>query len=100
MSMPRKVQRSIWRQKMRCRIYSPVTTGQPLGCGWYEEDYNSIKEHWLRHCPASSQQNGLKLRKEKCKFMTSPSLFFGHVINEPDMSPMKVKMDAIHNAPQ
>ena len=30
MSMPRKVQRSIWRLNMRCPTYSAVTTGQPL----------------------------------------------------------------------
>ena len=52
MSMPRKVQRSIWRLNMRCPIYSQVTTGELLRCRWCDEDYNSIKEHWLRHCPA------------------------------------------------
>ena len=51
MSMPRKVQRSIWRLNMRCPTYSQVTTGQPLRCRWCDEDYNSITEHWLRHCP-------------------------------------------------
>ena len=52
MSMPRKVQRSIWRLNMRCPTYSHVTTGQPLRCTWCDKDYNSITEHWLRHCPA------------------------------------------------
>ena len=52
MSMPRKVQRSIWRLNMRCPTYSQVTTGQPLRCRWCDEDYNSITEHLLRHCPA------------------------------------------------
>ena len=52
MSIPRKVQRSIWRLNMRCPIYSQVTTGQPLRCRRCDEDYNSIMEHWLHHCPA------------------------------------------------
>ena len=52
MPMPKKVQRSIWRLNMRCPTYSQVTTGQPLACRWRDEDYNSITEHWLRHCPA------------------------------------------------
>ena len=52
MSMPRKVQRSIWRLNMRCQTYSQVTTGQPLRCRWCDEDYNNITKHWLRHCPA------------------------------------------------
>ena len=52
MSMPRRVQRSIWRLKMRCPTYSQVTTRQPLRCRWCDEDYNSITMHWLRHCPA------------------------------------------------
>ena len=47
MSMPRWVQRSIWRLNMRCPTYSQVTTGQPLRCRWCDEDYNSITEHWL-----------------------------------------------------
>ena len=52
MSMPRIVQRSIWRMNMRCPTYSQVITGQPLRCRWCDEDYNSITEHWLRHCLA------------------------------------------------
>ena len=52
MSIPRRVQRSIWRLKMRCPTYSQVTTGQPLRCRWCDEDYSSITMHWLRHCPA------------------------------------------------
>ena len=52
MSMPRKVQRSIWRLNIRCPTYSHVTTGQPLRCRWCDEDYSSITEHWLRHYPA------------------------------------------------
>ena len=52
MAMPKKVQRSIWRWNMRCPTYSQVTTGQPLRCRWCDKDYNSITEHWLRHCPA------------------------------------------------
>ena len=52
MSMPRKVQRSIWRLNMRCPTYSQVTTSQPLRCWWCDEDNNSITKHWLRHCPA------------------------------------------------
>ena len=52
MSIPRKVQRSIWRLNMRCPTYSQVTTGQPLRCRWCDADYNSITERWLRHCPA------------------------------------------------
>ena len=52
MSMPRKVQRTIWRLNMRCQTYSQVTTGQPLRCRWCNEDYNSITEHLLRHCLA------------------------------------------------
>ena len=52
MSMPRKVECSIWRLNMRCPTYLQVATGQPLICRWCDEDYNSIMEHWLRHCPA------------------------------------------------
>ena len=52
MSMPRKIQRSIWRLNMRCPTYSQVTTRQPLRCKWCDEDYYSITKHWLRHCPA------------------------------------------------
>ena len=52
MSMPMKVQRSIWRLNMRCPTYSHVTTGQPLRCRWCDEDYNSITEHWLHYCSA------------------------------------------------
>ena len=52
MSIPRRVQRSIWRLNMRCPTYSQVTTRQPLRCRWCDEDYNSITIHWLRHCPA------------------------------------------------
>ena len=52
MSLPRKVQRSIWRLNMRCPTYSQVTTRQPLRCRWCDEDYNSITKHWVRHCPA------------------------------------------------
>ena len=52
MSMPRRVQRSIWWLNMRCPTYSQVTTRQPLRCRWCDEDYNSITMHWLRHCPA------------------------------------------------
>ena len=50
--MPRKVQRSIWTLNMRCQTYSQVTSGQPLKCRSCDEDYNSITEHWLYHCPA------------------------------------------------
>ena len=50
-SMPRKVQRSIWRLNMRCPTYSQVTIEQPLRCRRCDEDYN-ITEHWLRHCSA------------------------------------------------
>ena len=57
MSMPRKVQWSIWRLNMRCPTYSQVTTGQPLRCRWCDEDYNSITEHWLRHCPARTDED-------------------------------------------
>ena len=52
MSMPRKVQQSIWRLNMRCPTYSQVTTRQPLRCRSCDEDYNIITEHWLRYCPA------------------------------------------------
>ena len=52
MSMPRRVQRSIWRLNIRCPTYSQVTTREPLRCRWYDEDCNSITMHWLRHCPA------------------------------------------------
>ena len=52
MSMLRKVERYIWRLNMRCPTYSQVTTGQPLRCRYCDEDYNSITEHWHRHCPA------------------------------------------------
>ena len=52
MSMPKKVQSSIWRLNMRCPTYSQVTTGQPLRCRWCNEDYTIITEHWIRHCPA------------------------------------------------
>ena len=52
MTMPRKIQRSIWRLNMRCPTYSQVTTRQSLRCRWCDEDYYSITEHWLRHCPA------------------------------------------------
>ena len=45
MSMPRRVQQSIWRLNMRCPTHSQVTTRQPLRCRWCDED-------WLRHCPA------------------------------------------------
>ena len=37
---------------MRCPTYSQVTTGQPLRYRWCDEDYNSIMEHWFRHCQA------------------------------------------------
>ena len=37
---------------MRCPTYSQVTTRQPLRCGWCDEEYNNITEHWHRHCPA------------------------------------------------
>ena len=37
---------------MRCLTYSQVTTGKPLRCRWCDEEYNSITEHWLRHCLA------------------------------------------------
>ena len=36
---------------MRCPTYSQVT-GQPLRYTSSKVDYNSITEHWLRHCPA------------------------------------------------
>ena len=52
MSMPRKVQRSIWRLNMRCPTYSQVTTRQPLRFRWCDEDYSSITKHWHRHCSA------------------------------------------------
>ena len=52
MSMPKKVQRYIWRLNMRCPTYSQKTTGQPLRCMWCDEDYNSITERWLCHFPA------------------------------------------------
>ena len=52
MSMPRKVQRSIWRLNMICPTYLQMTTNQPLRCRWCDKDYNSVTEHWLRHCPA------------------------------------------------
>ena len=52
MSIPRKVQRSIWRLNMRCPTYSQVTTRQPLRCRWCDQNYNSITKHWLCHCPA------------------------------------------------
>ena len=51
MSMSRKLQRSIWMRDVRYQTYSEVTTGQPLRCRWCDEDYNSITEHCLRHCP-------------------------------------------------
>ena len=51
-SIPMKVQRSIWRLNMRCPTYSQVTTGQPLRYRWCGEDYSNITEHWLRHFPA------------------------------------------------
>ena len=35
---------------MRCPTYSQVTTGQPLRCRRCNEVYNSITEHWVRHC--------------------------------------------------
>ena len=47
MSMPRKVQRSIWRQNMRCPTYSSVTTVQPLRCMWCDKVYNSITEQMV-----------------------------------------------------
>ena len=37
-SLPRKVQRPIWRLNMRCPTYSQVTTGEPLRCRWCNED--------------------------------------------------------------
>ena len=51
MSIARKVQRSIWRLNMRCPTFLQVITDQPLRYRWCDEDYNSITEHWLRHCP-------------------------------------------------
>ena len=53
MSMPRKVQRSIIMEDEH--EMSKILTGDnmpTLRCRWCDEDYNSIAEHWLRHCPA------------------------------------------------
>ena len=69
MSMPRRVQRSIWRLKMRCPTYSQVTTRQPLRCRWCDEDYNSITTHWLRHCPAMmywQERMAARLKEHEC----------------------------------
>ena len=51
-SLPRKVQRFIWRLNMRCPTYSQVTTGQLLRYRWCNKDYNIITKHWIRRCPA------------------------------------------------
>ena len=60
MSMPRKVQRSMWRLNMRWLTCSQVTTGQQLRCRWCNEDYNIITEHWLRHYLAMGYWQELK----------------------------------------
>ena len=69
MSMPRRIQRSIWRLKMRCRTFSQVITGQPLRCRWCDEDYISITTHWLRHCPAMmywQDRMSARLKEHEC----------------------------------
>ena len=69
LSMPRRVQRSIWRLKMRCPTYSQVTTRQPLRCRWCDEDYDSITMHWLRHCPAMmywQERMAARLKEHGC----------------------------------
>ena len=69
MSMPRRMQRSIWRLKMRCPTFSQVTTGQPLRCRWCDEDYSSITMHWLRHCPAMmywQDRMSARLKEHEC----------------------------------
>ena len=69
MSMPRRVQRSIWRLNMRCPTYSQVTTREPLRCRWCDEDYNSITMHWLRHCPAMmywQERMAARLNEHEC----------------------------------
>ena len=69
MSMPRRVQRSIWMLKMRCPTFSQVTTGQPLRCRWCDEDYSSITMHWLRHCPAMmywQDRMSARLKEHEC----------------------------------
>ena len=69
MSMPRRMQQSIWRLKMRCPTFSQVTTGQPLRCRWCDEDYSSITMHWLRHCPAMmywQDRMAARLKEHEC----------------------------------
>ena len=69
MSMPRRVQRSIWRLNMRCPTYSQVTTRQPLRCRWCDEDYNSIMMHWLHHSPAMmywQERMAARLNEHEC----------------------------------
>ena len=63
MAMPRKVQSSIWKLKMRCQTYLQVTTGQPLRCRWCDEDYKSIMEHWIRHNPAMAYWQELMMAR-------------------------------------
>ena len=63
MCMQRKTQRSIWRLRMRSPTYSQMTTDQPLTCRWCGEDYKSITDHWILHCPAMEYWRTLMMSK-------------------------------------
>ena len=63
MNMQRKMQKSIWRLRMRSPTYSQMTTDQPLTCRWCEEDYNSITNHWILFCPAMEYRRSLMMAK-------------------------------------
>ena len=48
---------------MRSPTYSQMTTDQPLTCRWFEEDYNSITDHWILFCPAMEYWRTLMMSK-------------------------------------
>ena len=45
------------------------------------------------------QQHGVKVRKEKCKFLSPSVEFLGYRIDEKGHHPLQNKVHAIHNAP-
>ena len=58
-TLPPHISHKMWLRQS----WATVTTEQPLRCWWCDEDYTNITEHWLRHCPAMSQ-NTLLLPSE------------------------------------
>ena len=45
------------------------------------------------------QQHGVKVRKEKCKFLSPSVEFLGYCIDEKGRHPLQNEVQAIHNAP-